>query len=396
MKRRLKWILLGVAIVLVVAFASQVLAGGDGDSGGGPTTEARPTGVAGCADLGEDEIRDCYAAALKEEVESADDPLAAVDEITQTARDDPEGFLLPNCHGLMHTVGREYARDNGLTVAALKDSLPKSNDPGCPAGYAHGVVTGVAPQINPNDPKASASVCDDSATRYERYSCTHGFGHAFMRISNEELAPALALCSKLGKNSGPDCAQGAFHDYWFSVGGYDDTEKPTDPETDPRDLCGAQKPEYVRQCWYRAFVDNRPPGAIESGRDVDQLCQALQGLQREGCITAATVIGPADPNSQFSLCYGFTGKEALACVRGLKLQNLLGASNEEYAAVLDRCGALQEQVRLDCYHWLGKTVAVLTDGEFETAGCPLLEDPRAREACAEGARTMDEPLVTFS
>ena len=186
----------------------------------------------------------------------------------------------------MHTVGREYARDHGLTVAALKDSLPKSNDPGCPAGYAHGVVTGVAPQIDPRDPKASASVCDDSATRYERYSCTHGFGHAFMRISNEELAPALALCSKLGPNSGPDCAQGAFHDYWFSVGGYDDTQKPTDPETDPQTLCGAQKPEYVRQCWYRAFVDNRPPGAIESARDVDQLCQALEGLQREGCITA--------------------------------------------------------------------------------------------------------------
>ncbi len=217
-----------------------------------------------------------------------------------------------------------------------------------------------------------------------------------MRISNEELVPALALCSKLGPNAGPDCAQGAFHDYWFSVGGYDDTQKPTDPETDPRQLCGAQKPEYVRQCWYRAFVDNRPPGAIQSGRDVDQLCQALQGLQREGCITAATVIGPADPNSQFSLCYGFNGKEALACVRGLKLQNLLGASNEEYAAVLDRCGALQEEVRLDCYRWLGKTVAVLTDGGFETDGCPLLEDPRAREACAEGARTMDEPLVTFS
>ncbi len=245
-----------------------------------PTSAAE--GLAACVNAGEDTIRDCYAAALKDLVENAEDPLAAVDEITQVAREDPGGFLLPNCHGLMHTVGREYARDNGLTVAALKDSLPKSNDPGCPAGYAHGVVTGVAPQIDPRDPKASESVCDDSATRYERYSCTHGFGHAFMRISNEELPAALALCSKLGKNSAPDCAQGAFHDYWFSVGGYDDTQKPSDAETDPQKLCGAQKPEYVRQCWYRAFVDNRPPGAIESAVDVDRLCMGLEGLQREG------------------------------------------------------------------------------------------------------------------
>jgi hypothetical protein len=393
---RLRWILVGLVAALLLAFASQFAVGGSSDSGVGATTQAQATGLAGCAELGEDEIRDCYAAALKEIVESADDPLAAVDEITRAAREDPGGFLLPNCHGLMHTVGREYARDHNLTVAALKDSLPRSNDPGCPAGYAHGLVTGVAPLIDPRNPKASAAVCDDAGTRYERYSCTHGFGHAFMRITNEDLPAALALCTKLGPNAGPDCAQGAFHDYWFSVAGYDDTKKPGDIETDPQKLCGEQAPKYVRQCWYRAFVDNRPPGSIESATDVQQLCQGLEGLQREGCITAATVIGPADPRIQFAICYGFTGNEALACVRGLKLQNLIGASNELYASVLDRCGALQEAVRLDCYRWLGKTAAVLTDGKFETTGCRLIELKDARKACVEGARTMDEPLVTFS
>ncbi len=355
-----------------------------------------PVGLAGCAEEGEDTIRDCYAAALKEIVDSSDDPLAAVDEITADARNDPTGFLLPNCHGLMHTVGREYALEHNLTVAALKDSLPKSNDPGCPAGYAHGIVTGVAPQIDPNDPKAAASVCDETATRYERYSCIHGFGHAFMRITNEDLPAALAYCGKLGPNAGPDCAQGAFHDYWFSVGGYDDTQKPSNAETDPRKLCGAQQPEYVRQCWYRAFVDNRPPGAIENAIDIDRLCQALEGLQRESCVTAATVIGPADPRTQFSLCYGLPAKEGLACVRGIKLQNLLGSTNEVYAEVLERCGALAEEVRLGCYSWLGKTAAVLTNGAFQTEGCPLLERKDARRACVQGARTMNRALVTFS
>ncbi len=152
----------------------------------------------------------------------------------------------------------------------------------------------------------------------------------------------------------------------------------------------------MRQCWYRAFVDNRPPGAIERATDVQNLCQGLEGLQLEGCITAATVIGPADPRAQFPLCLGFRGDQALACVRGLKLQNLLGASNELYADVLGRCDGFPETVRLGCFRWLGKTAAVLTDGEFETGGCPLLERKDARKACVDGARSMEGPLVTFS
>jgi hypothetical protein len=38
---------------------------------------------------------------------------------------------------------------------------------------------------------------------------------------------------------------------------------------------------------------------------------------------------------------------------------------------------------------------VVTDGRFARTGCPTLE-PEAARACAEGARTVDEPLETFS
>jgi hypothetical protein len=389
-RRRLLIAGIVVVLVAVAGIAAVLLAGGDEDK---PKSAA---GLADCAKLGEDEIRGCYAAELNRIVETSDDPTQAVAEITELSRKDLTGFLLPNCHGLMHTVGREYARDHNLTLAALKDVLPKSNDPGCPAGFAHGLVTGVAPLIDPRDPKAAAAVCDETDTRYERYSCTHGFGHAFMRISNEDLTAALALCTKLGPNAGPDCAQGAFHDYWFSVAGFDDAKAPPNVETDPQTLCGAQDPEYVRQCWYRAFVDNRPPGTIERSTDVARLCQGLTGLQAEGCITAGTVIGPADPRSQFPLCFGFTGRQALACVRGIKLQNLLGASSEVYADVLTRCDGFPEAVRLGCYRWLGKTAAVLTDGAFETTGCPLLPEGPSRKACIAGAGSMEGPLVTFS
>src|SRR5262245_28644778 len=154
-------------------------------------------------------------------VEGRDDPRPAVERIADSAWHEG-GFLLSSCHGIMHTVGRTYAREQGVTLATLMDYLPRSNDPGCSAGFAHGLVTGVAPLLDPSRPRAAASVCAGAGTRYRRYSCIHGFGHAFMRIYGDRLRPALALCRALGPRSAPDCAQGAYHDYWFAVAGADD------------------------------------------------------------------------------------------------------------------------------------------------------------------------------
>ena len=52
--------------------------------------------------------RACYAAALKALVEPGSDPRAVVQRIADRAWA-KHGALLGNCHGLMHTVGREYA-----------------------------------------------------------------------------------------------------------------------------------------------------------------------------------------------------------------------------------------------------------------------------------------------
>jgi hypothetical protein len=102
-----------------------------------------------------------------------------------------------------------------------------------------------------------------------------------MRIYDDRLTPALALCRELGARAAPDCAQGAYHDYWFAVVGADDAELSGEAVTDPRELCGAQAAAFVRPCWYRAFVDNRPEGfQVRSSRDLDDLCAGLERLQR--------------------------------------------------------------------------------------------------------------------
>jgi len=384
-----------LALAAIAAAAVLLLRDEGGDASATPAPVRGQLDTCG-AEFDDEAKRTCYAATLKRLVAASNDPRGVVRRISNVAWSERRGFLLPNCHGLMHSVGREYATAHRVRLETLMNYLPRSNDPGCSAGFAHGLVSAVAPQIDPGQPRAAAAVCDRAATRYQRYSCIHGFGHAFMRVYNEQLAPALELCRALGAE-GSDCAQGAFHDYWFSVTRADGTA-PFDarPELDPRVLCAAQRRDFVRPCWYRAFVDTRPRGfETRSPGDVESLCGGLEALQRDACVTAASVIGPPDPVEQLALCRKLRRADAVSCVHGTKVQNLLGSPMRVFVGVIRACGRLAEEPRSACYFWLGKTLSVVTGGRFARQGCPALA-ASARRACVEGARSMNGPLITFS
>src|SRR3954451_20007155 len=148
-----------VAVGLIVLF----VAGGGSDSNprasertpASAQVEQATGDLSTCAGLIRDEGRSCYSRELAKIVNDASDPLAAVEGITAAAYADQTGFLLANCHGIMHTVAREYALRTHLTLAKLMDNLPQTNDPGCSAGYAHGLVTAVAPEIEREGPKVA-------------------------------------------------------------------------------------------------------------------------------------------------------------------------------------------------------------------------------------------------
>ena len=294
-----------------------------GDGRPEPPPSLRALDLEPCRAMQGPEARACFARRFQTVLAGRDDPRPGVQAISDLAWSEG-GFLLTNCHVVMHTVGRTYAREEGVTLGSLMDHLPTSNDPGCSAGFAHGLVTGVAGDIDPEHPREAAQACADADTRWQRYSCVHGFGHAFMRLYADQLEPALELCVALGPDTAPDCAQGAYHDYWFAVVGADDATLRERPITDPRRLCGEQPDEFVRPCWYRAFLETRPDGFVaEAPEDLDDLCADLEGVQREGCITGAAVIGPSDPAAQLEICAGLEAADAAACVRGTKVQNLL-------------------------------------------------------------------------
>jgi hypothetical protein len=389
---RLRLALIVAAVALVGVGAAAALAPTRDDE---PARSPARVDLEHCRLLIADDARRCYTGDFLALVSRADDPRPVVEAITKAVRAQG-GLVLASCHVIMHTVGRTYAARAGVTLGTLMNYLPRNNDPGCPAGFAHGLVTGVAPDIDPERPREALSVCGRAQTRFQRYSCIHGFGHAFMRIYEDRLDLALPLCRALGPQA-PDCAQGAYHDYWLAVLGADDASAPAGAVRDPRRLCGAQPAMFVRPCWYRAFLENRSDGfTLDTPADVVGACAGLVGLQRHGCITAAALIGPSDPAAQLKVCARLDVADAESCVRGVKVANLLDAPRSAHIGLIDGCGRFVRAARAACYRWLGKALAVVTDGDFAHSGCPRLPPPAARRECAAGAGTMEDPLVTFS
>ena len=70
-----------------------------------PAPELRALDVEHCRAFSDDDARSCYSREFLAMVDGIEDPRPAVARITQAARGEG-GFLLENCHVVMHTVGR--------------------------------------------------------------------------------------------------------------------------------------------------------------------------------------------------------------------------------------------------------------------------------------------------
>lgn len=307
------------------------------------------------------------------------------------------GWLEPNCHVLMHTVGRRYGRLEKVVLSNLLDYLPKTNDPGCSAGFAHGLLTYLGPQIVRLGPKGAAADCHRAPTRYQRYSCIHGLGHAYARMFLDAIDPALASCRALGPQDAPDCAQGVFHDYWIALSGLDNTKRPVvGVVSSPRVLCGGQAAEYVRPCWYRAFLERPPSHPVRTAADELTVCRGLVDLQRSACVTAASLISSTDAFEQLATCSHLRGDDAVGCIRGVRVPDVATAPLSAQLRLIMGCADVDHDAQRACYEWLGKTLNVVSNGAFETVGCPNLLYAATRTDCVRGARSYEGALETFS
>jgi hypothetical protein len=151
----------------------------------------------------------------------------------------------------------------------------------------------------------------------------------------------------------------------------------------PRVICDGRF-TYVRPCWYRYFLERPVELPVRSAADLRRTCRGLEPIQRFGCISAATLTISSDPFEQMHVCSQLRGRDADACVRGVADQALAGRPARQLA-LIRRCRTT------DCYTWIGRTLAVVTNGAFRCAALT-----HGRRACLAGARRVNAALVTFS
>src|SRR3954451_19314946 len=252
-----------------------------------------------CAQIGRlDAQWTCYVRMLLADIDVSNDPAAELPRIDRRAR--RSGTALESmCHPLMHEVGRRYGAEHHVTLADLMDYIPRSNDPTCSAGFGMGLVMYLGPQIIVTGGRSALVQCMRLPTRYRSYTCVHGIGHALMRGYHGRLQQAVEACRRLGRQ-GPDCAQGAFHDYWISLRGADGTVRRAHGAS-PRLLCNGHL-GYVRPCWYRYFVEQATGGIIDDAPAIRAACKGLHGLQRYGCVSGAALSIPEGPLTQTRIC----------------------------------------------------------------------------------------------
>ena len=349
-----------------------------------------------CEQIGLAQAKDaCYERLLLLDIDRSGDPATELPKIDRRAKT-AGGFLYANCHAYMHVVGRAWAREHHLTLERLQDVVPRSNDPNCSAGFGMGLVMGLGPQIIRTGGKSALRTCDRLPTRMRRFTCVHSLGHALMRGYHESLWLAVGACRRLGPSAAPDCAQGAFHDYWIALRGADEATVPQEVVKSPRKLCA--EPDFrafAVQCWYRYWIEQAPGPVILNVRDLLGLCRGLAGGQRAGCIAGASKDVYDTPTAQARLCASLrAAADALACLRGVANQAFAGQPRRE-VALFRECAHMPAGARDGCAAWFGKTFNVLENGRFLAHGCPAVV-PAFRAACATGARRWGEPLVTFS
>jgi hypothetical protein len=88
----------------------------------------------------------CYVRLLLQDIDRSGDPATELPRIDARARAAGTS-LYGRCHLLMHEVGRRWAVEHRLTLEGLQKVVPRSNDPGCSAGFGMGIVMALGPQI---------------------------------------------------------------------------------------------------------------------------------------------------------------------------------------------------------------------------------------------------------
>ena len=252
----------------------------------------------------------------------------------------------------MHEVGRTYAKRHDVTLENLYRYVPRSNDPGCSAGFGMGMGMYLGPELivlRPGPCLATAPTAD-AVPRVHVYA---RLGSRFHARLPQPARRAIQACIVLGPANAPDCAQGAFHDYWISLGGGDGT-RPAREQTPTRPV--PLRPLRV----HAALLVPLLLGTRSGTHRVYHRRRSLDALRRPGRNAAgrlhlrrlASRVANGSPWTMRGLRGVCQACSTLNCLRGVDVPALDG-NRFEQLGLIRTCGGLPRETRCGCFSGSG-------------------------------------------
>lgn len=242
-----KWWLLPFGILSVSALiAASIMVFGPSLIGRPPADTGSP--IEDCSGFRANDFP-CYQEHYKELVYDSGVEAAFADLKEQFTKTQ---FVKDHCHQMAHVIGRAAANLYGDDVS----STYSQGDNFCGSGYYHGAMETVVANIGEQNildeaDKICADLRNEERRSFDYRNCTHGLGHGFMGLYQNEVFESLDACDALSDEFGRGwCAGGVLMENIL------DENDPSNPSKylkadEPFYPCPEVKTEYKEQCYAR-------------------------------------------------------------------------------------------------------------------------------------------------
>ena len=210
---------------------------------------------------------------------------------------------MADCHGIMHTVGRTYAREAGLTLGTLMGRPAAGQRPRLHRGlrprHGHRGGAGHRSRRAPGEAARRLRRCAHPLPGVQLHPRLRARLHAHLR---RRARAGAAAVPRAGRARGRRLRAGRVPRLLVRGGGRRRRDAgPADAVRDPRELCGRRPSGSCgRAGTARGSRTARRRSRSRRPRTSTRSATSSTGLQREACLTGAAVIGPADPADQLA------------------------------------------------------------------------------------------------
>ena len=265
-----------------------------------------------------------------------------------------------SCHAFTHFLGRALYQKTGN----IPDSYSQINFT-CHGGTYHGVIEAYLAERNSTialiNGQEIEQVCRDSRAKTDKNpeavfnECLHGFGHAFMFTTDDELPTSLSYCDKLQAELRERCYGGAFMENSTSSTNRDHPSHylKTDDKFFP---CTILENRYLNQCYFYQ-ANYLIMSSNHNFQKVYDDCYTLTGNQYKYCIMGigailASVSNETSIENAASVCNLAKDTARTICIEGA-IPSLMQRYGGEVEKLVKFCDFSPADLKEACFAKLG-------------------------------------------